>query len=108
MGDLVKLSNFIDRMLKKQKQKIVDKHEKQARKKFLEEYFYDVYENRFSIYKINFFRGIFFGLGNVIGGTIVVALLLALLALLAHIFPEFDGLFDMISSMIKTPESADL
>lgn len=44
-----------------------------ARRSLLEEIFNDFYDDRRNIYKMNFYRGIFFGLGTVIGGTIVVA-----------------------------------
>ena len=46
-----------------------------ARRTLLEELFNDFYDDRRNIYKMNFFRGIFFGLGTVIGGTIIVALI---------------------------------
>lgn len=41
--------------------------------------FYDLYRNRGSAYKVNFFRGIFFGLGTFLGGTVIVALVIFLL-----------------------------
>lgn len=47
-----------------------------ARRTLLEEIFNDYYEDRRNIYKMNFFRGIFFGFGSVLGATVVVALLL--------------------------------
>ena len=45
-----------------------------ARRALLEELFNDFYDDRRNIYKMNFFRGIFFGLGSVLGGTVVIAL----------------------------------
>ena len=60
------------------KPKIVDKlvRDQQigARREVLEEIFNDYYKNRRNIYKVNFVRGLFFGLGSVLGGTVVVAL----------------------------------
>lgn len=44
-----------------------------ARRSMMEELFNDYYDDRRNVYKMNFFRGIFFGLGTVIGGTIIVA-----------------------------------
>lgn len=46
-----------------------------ARRSVIEEMFNDMYDDRRNIYVMNFFRGIFFGLGTAIGGTIVVALI---------------------------------
>jgi len=45
-----------------------------ARRSLLEELFNDFYDDRRNIYKMNFFRGIFFGLGSVLGATVVVGL----------------------------------
>lgn len=44
-----------------------------ARRSLLEELFNDLYDDRRNIYLMNFIRGIFFGLGTFLGGTIVVA-----------------------------------
>lgn len=46
-----------------------------ARRTVIEELFNDYYDDRRNIYLMNFFRGIFFGLGTFLGGTIVVALI---------------------------------
>ncbi len=51
----------------------------------LEELFNDIYKNRIRIYKINFVRGIFFGLGSVLGGTVVVALVVWILSFFVNI-----------------------
>jgi hypothetical protein len=56
--------------------KFVDKfsHDQEmgARRTIIEEMFNDYYKKRRSIYVTNFFRGIFFGLGTFLGGTIVI------------------------------------
>lgn len=44
-----------------------------ARRALLEELFNDFYKYRHNVYKVNFVRGIFFGLGSVLGATVVVA-----------------------------------
>lgn len=59
---------------------------KAAQKAFIEELFNDYYLHRREVYKMNFFRGIFFGLGSVLGGTLVVALLVWLLSFFVN-FP---------------------
>ena len=57
-----------------------------ARQAMLDEEFNDIYKNRKRIYRTNFFRGVFFGLGTFIGGTIVVALVVAILSWLGNTF----------------------
>jgi hypothetical protein len=42
--------------------------------------FDDMYKKRGRVYRMNFFRGIFFGLGSTLGGTVVVAFILWLLS----------------------------
>lgn len=74
--------------------------EKGARDAVLEELFYDMYRHRFSIYKINFFRGIFFGFGTVLGGTILVAIVIWLLSLFANVFPPLKDFFDGLSALL--------
>lgn len=49
----------------------------------LEELFYDFHRNRKDVYLMNLVRGIFFGFGSVIGGTVVIALVVWLLSLFA-------------------------
>lgn len=51
-----------------------------ARRTILEELFNDFYDDRRNIYRMNFFRGIFFGLGSVLGGTVVVAIIVWILS----------------------------
>ena len=68
----------------------------------LEDGFNDFYRNRSRVYKVNFVRGIFFGLGSVLGGTIVIAIVVALLSGMAKFFPDdiagfFQWLVDTIS-----------
>ena len=51
------------------------KNETEAQRVVLEELFNDLYRNRVRIYKVNFVRGILFGAGSALGGTIVIALI---------------------------------
>ena len=44
---------------------------KDAQYSILEDIFNDLYPNRWTVYKINFFRGIFFGFGSAIGATLL-------------------------------------
>lgn len=86
--------------------KITDKSKKDnenaARKNVIEELFYDFNASRAQVYKMNFFRGIFFGLGSVLGGTIVVALLIWVLSLIAGFFPPLENFFNGVTETIQS------
>lgn len=72
-----------------------------ARRTIIEEMFNDFYDDRRNIYRMNFFRGIFFGLGSVLGGTVVVALVVWLLSFfveLPFIGPSVENAKDQIQS----------
>lgn len=56
-----------------------------ARRALLEELFNDLYNDRRNIYIMNFIRGIFFGFGTFLGGTIVVALVVWILSFFVQI-----------------------
>ncbi|HET8884344.1 MAG TPA: DUF5665 domain-containing protein [Candidatus Saccharimonadales bacterium] len=88
------------------KKSIIDKvkedNERGARQNLIEELFYDFNRNRVQIFKMNFFRGIFFGFGSVLGGTIVVALLIWLLSFLAGVFPPLGDFFNGISNTVES------
>ena len=81
----------------KLKRKVRDDNERGARQTVLEELFNDFNRNRFTIYKFNFFRGIAFGLGSVLGGTVVLALLIWLLNLTGYLIP---GVADFVNSVV--------
>ncbi|MGI9341143.1 MAG: DUF5665 domain-containing protein, partial [Psychrobacter sp.] len=68
--------------VKKISKDIKHSQEAAARKTLLEELFNDFNSNRNQVYKINFIRGLTFGLGSVLGGTVVIAILIWMLTLL--------------------------
>ena len=70
-----------------------------AQKEILGELFNDIYLHRGRIYRVNFFRGIFFGLGMVIGSTVLIAIAIAILSLLVDI-P--GGLGEFINWIVQT------
>lgn len=72
-------------MIKKTVGKVKQENENSARKAILQDLFYDFHKSRRQVYVMNFFRGIFFGVGSVVGGTVVVALLVWLLSWLVDI-----------------------
>lgn len=78
-------------------------NERGARQAVIEDLFNDFNRNRFSVYKFNFFRGIFFGLGSVLGGTVVLAILVWLLNLTGHLVP---GIADFINSIVDVMKQA--
>jgi len=72
-------------IITKTKANIQKGNERGARESVLEDLFYDFNRSRIQIYKMNFFRGIFFGLGSVLGGTVVVVLLVWTLSLFTNV-----------------------
>ncbi|HEU5122012.1 MAG TPA: DUF5665 domain-containing protein [Candidatus Saccharimonadales bacterium] len=69
----------------KVKKKFAKDNERGARESLLEDLFYDFNRNRVQIYKMNFVRGIFFGVGSALGGTVVIALAIWILGFFVQI-----------------------
>lgn len=82
--------------------KVKNDNENGARKALLEELFYDFHSSRAQVYKTNFFRGLFFGVGSVIGATVVVALIIWILSSLVDL-P--GGVGDFIQYVVDTVKS---
>jgi hypothetical protein len=72
-----------------------------ARRSVIEELFNDFYDDRRNIYKMNFLRGIFFGLGSVLGGTIVIGLIIWGLSF----FVDIPGVGDAAQKVQNSLES---
>ncbi len=72
-------------MIKKIKKNIDDGNERGARHQLIEELFNDFHSNRRQVYWMNFTRGLFFGFGTLLGGTVLVAFLIWILG-------QFDSL----------------
>jgi len=89
-------------MIKKALTKVKADNENGARKAILEDLFYDFHKSRRQVYAMNFTRGIFFGVGSVVGGTIVIALVVWLLNLLVDI-P--GGVGDFIQYIVNTVDT---
>ena len=77
--------------------KKVGQFERGARESVLEDLFYDFNRSRTQIYWMNFVRGMFFGVGSVIGATILVAFAVSILGNFTDI-P--GGIGDFIKSII--------
>lgn len=71
---------------------VKENEQKGAQETMMEEIFHDMYHERGRIYKVNFFRGILFGIGSAIGGTIVLAIIVWLLSLFVN-FPVIGDFF---------------
>jgi len=91
------------KIVEKLKNNAKKNQEQGARRAVLEDLFYDFNSSRAQVYKMNFFRGIFLGFGTVIGGTLVVALIVWILTLLADI-PGGTG--DFIQYIVDTVQSS--
>jgi hypothetical protein len=92
------MKNFWKSFMKKTR----DNNERGARETVLEELFNDFNRNRFTIYKFNFMRGIFFGLGSVLGGTVVLALIVAILNGIGWLVPGLAGFLNDIVQMMDS------
>ena len=77
--------------------KLADDQNRGAQKNILEELFYDIYPNRWEIYRVNFFRGISFGFGSAIGATVLVVIAVMILNLFVNI-P--GGIGDFVKSFV--------
>jgi len=89
--------------VKKVTQKVKKDNEVGARRAVLEDLFYDFHSSRREVYTMNFVRGVFFGLGSVIGGTLVIALIIWVLSWLADIPGGFG---DFIQYIVDTVQNA--
>lgn len=87
------------RLFKKAISKVHRDAEQGARRALIEDLFQDFNRSRLQVYKMNFVRGIFFGFGSVIGGTIVVALLAWILSFFVHIPGIGDSLMQVQHSI---------
>jgi hypothetical protein len=89
--------------VKKVTNKVKKDNEVGARRAILEDLFYDFHSSRRQVYTMNFIRGVFFGLGSVLGGTLVIAFVVWILSWLADI-P--GGIGDFIQYVVDTVNRA--
>ena len=80
--------------------KLADDEIRSGPRGLLEELFEDYYKHRKRLYYMNFVRGIFFGFGTLIGGTLIVALLLWILSIFQYI-PFLDGVVDAVQNSLQ-------
>lgn len=82
--------------------KVLDDNERGARKALLEELFNDFNRSRAEVYRMNFMRGVFFAVGSIIGGSIVIVIVIWLLNLLVDLPGGIGG---FIQSILDAMES---
>lgn len=88
-------------VVKKIINKVKEDNERGARQSLIEELFYDFNRSRADIYKMNFIRGIFFGFGSVLGGTVLIGLI----AWILHFFVAIPGIGQPIQQVQNSIES---
>lgn len=88
-------------MVKQQEPKTLSTKDYEKLGRSLESIFEGGYINHHRVYKINFLRGIFFGLGSVIGGTIVLTCLIWILTFFSEV-PFLGALADVIKTSLES------
>ena len=81
-------------MVKKVTEKIKRDNERGARQAIIEDLFYDFNRTKAQVYWMNFVRGLCFGFGSILGGTVLIAILVWALG-------QFAGWFPLASDNIK-------
>lgn len=82
---------------------LVDNERIGARRALLEELFNDLYDDRRNIYLMNFVRGIMFGMGSVLGGTLLLALTIGILSQFVDWFPVLGDFINGIINAMNRP-----
>lgn len=88
---------------KKLTEKIKEDNERGARQGIIEDLFYDFHRSRRQVYSMNFIRGIFFGFGTVLGGTVLVAILIWILGAFVDWFPMIGDFITQIINAMQRP-----
>ncbi len=69
----------------------------------LDDLFQNMYSRRWQIYKMNFVRGMVFGFGGVLGGTILVVILIWTLSLFDHL-PVIGHFVETVRHSLETAQ----
>lgn len=67
-----------------------------AQDELMQNIFHDMYRDRKKIYHLNFMRGIMFGVGSAIGGTIVIALVVWSLSFFINVPVIGDYVYEIL------------
>ncbi len=81
--------------------KVKTDNENSARKGVMEDMFYDFNRSRVQVYRMNFIRGLFFGFGSVIGGTLVVGVIVWLLSLFVDLPGGIGNFVQYVVDVVK-------
>ena len=93
---------MIKKAVQKTARKLKKENELGARRAVLEDLFYDFHRSRAQVFWMNFFRGIFFGVGTVMGGTLVVAIVVWILSLFADVPGGFGDFIQYIVDIVQS------
>ncbi len=88
--------------MNKVKARIDKENELGARRAILEDLFYDFHKSRHQVYWFNFIRGLFFGVGSVLGATVIVALLVWALSRLVDLPGGIGGFIQYVVDVVKS------
>lgn len=92
------LTNLIpNNMAKSSKDKLSEEAVAVAREQLLHDITDDFYNQRKRVYRVNFLRGIFFGLGSALGGTLVLATIAWVLSWFVN-WPLVEQIVDALKS----------
>jgi hypothetical protein len=89
-------------VIKQNVSETVDGQVKAAPRAVLEDLFEDYYKNRHRLYVMNLIKGMYFGFGTALGGTLVVALVLWALSFF-HYIPFLDGIVKAVENSLQQP-----
>ena len=92
---------MIKKISKKITETVKSSNERAARRQLVEELFYDFNRSRRQIYWMNFARGLFFGFGTILGGTVVVAFIIWILGQFAGWFPPIGSYIQQITNALQ-------
>lgn len=87
---------MVKKLVNKIAKKVKKDNENGARISLVEELFYDFNRSRHQVYKMNFVRGIFFGLGSALGATVVIAIIAGLLGMFTDLPGGIGGFVQSI------------
>lgn len=96
---------MISQLLKRLKKQVKENNEHAAREAVLEDLFNDFNKSRYAVYRFNFVRGIFFGLGSILGGTVVLAILVWILNLTGHLIPGIADFVHQVVEVVQSPKN---
>ena len=96
------MAKEVKKAVMKVSNRVKEDNERGARHNVIEELFYDFNRSKSQIFLVNFQRGIFFGIGSVIGGALVLVVSVFLLSSFVDILPGVIG--DFVQAVLDAME----